>query len=129
MREILFRGKLKSNGKWAYGNLNLKPNEYSIITPDETPLGTYGTVDPNTVGQYTGVTCNNEKVFEGDKLSDGYITYIVRWSPTACSFMAYGIGGDDGTWSLYHLCNRHNRGREVSIVGDIYDVAERVVNI
>ncbi len=65
MREILFRGKL-ANGKWAYGNLDVKKTGVCIITPDDTPIGSYGQVDTETVGQYTGlVDAHRRKIFEG----------------------------------------------------------------
>ena len=68
MREILYRGKLKANGKWSEGNLKI--NKYQgvmIITPDETPIGIYGQIDPDTAGQYTGFEDKKgRKAFEGD---------------------------------------------------------------
>lgn len=67
MREILFRGKHKSCGKWCEGNLHIDKQSVAIITPDNTPLGCYGQVDPATVGQFTGFTDKNgRKAFEGD---------------------------------------------------------------
>lgn len=52
-REIVFRGKSEVSGKWCYGNLCVRKDGAAIITPDKTPLGTYGKVNEDTVGQYT----------------------------------------------------------------------------
>lgn len=72
MREILFRGKRTDNGEWVHGQyaylLNARtedgePIKHMIV--DGTPFGQ--TVDPSTVGQYTGLTDKNgKKIFEGD---------------------------------------------------------------
>lgn len=84
MREYLFRGKMIANGNWSEGNL-LVTRQGCCITPDATVLGSYGAVDPETVGQYTNMLDKNgTKIFEGDICSfcntDGELTnYEVLW--------------------------------------------------
>lgn len=64
MNEILFRGKTKS-GEWVEGNYEYchKPEKHIISNVyTQTTKG----VIPETVGQYTGLTANGKKIFEGD---------------------------------------------------------------
>lgn len=121
MRQIIFRGKRKDNGKWVYGFYALfasnKGLKHGIYTGDENGCVIPYEVDPETVGQFTGLCDKNgKKIFEGDivkclSLEYGYVNKEVYYSESKGKFVLHSCGTD------YEFDEYIN----VEVVGDIYD--------
>lgn len=115
-REILFRGKQLNTGEWFFGNLfdKDKSGRTHISTISRGCLN----IDPETVGQFTGMTDKKgKKLFEGDVYSMGEknILYVVIFDKSQF------IGKQVGNRSLAGL---EYWKSDIEIVGNVYDNPE-----
>lgn len=135
MREIKFRGKSFADYKWHYGDLIQMDNGDTYIHETIQGCRSSHMINPNTVGQYTGLKDKNDKeIYEGDIIkefdSDGD-----PWSLSAVEWGEHlGVG-----WCLKGIksfCEYDKRVYDVDlessvvckseIVGNIYDNPELI---
>lgn len=119
MREMLFRGKPLGNlhGKFIYGSLGVIDIDLCAIyhcfefEDDEMQL-----VDPETVGQYTGLTDKNgKKIFEGD---------IVKYKNSSPCEIAYIDSQFVMMWKNFYRNFERVYDDEIEIIGNIHDNPE-----
>ena len=119
-----FRGKRIDNGNWAYGYYAVHrmmltgEMDYFIVVDEQRPQS----VDPDTVGQYTGLKDRNGKeIYEGDIVT--YRTYarcneqrvgMVSWCEYDCGFSVKRSDNDGLNCFDDHI----SRGCE--IIGNVY---------
>lgn len=134
VHDIEFRGKRTDNGEWVYGNLVRGCNEqyaYIVEFGNKELCRNYVDINPETVGQYTGLKDKNgTKIFDGDIVLVPYVDPIFKcaWDDTSLSeraivryvdgmfYVEYIESGDKFTLSVM-------KGH-MKIVGNIYDNPE-----
>ena len=138
MREILFRGKRTDNGEWVEGSLSteyLKECGCVMISPT---ADTCYKVDPETVGQYTGLKeKNGVRIFEGDIVKTHYanaqksdfIEQVVFHNGKFCAYFSNQLCKQwanlyDGTEHLPQ--DKSVYMDSVEVIGNIYDNGELI---
>lgn len=122
MREILFRGKRTDNGEWVQGYIcryGWIGKEKDYIIPDYASALYTAEIDPETVGQYTGLTdMNGRKIFEGDTVWNSYDEDYgkVEWDNDMAKFII--------TFPTFTVDFANVYGKELEIVGNVYDNPE-----
>ena len=124
-REILFRGKRTDNGEMVYGNLMDSDSIVGRIVDFDgeyfIPEFWYK-VEPETVGQFTGLTDKNgTKIFDGDIVrfyddsEDELTNGVVVCNADFCSFCV-SINGHEDVMLMAHW--------QYEAIGNIYDNKE-----
>ena len=124
MREILFKGKRKDNGKWAHGDLR-QYSETSKGIYDYEIQQTIKGIIPETVGEFAGFTDKNgKKIFEGDILRFDYIGNNLGVNGiSVCEFE----NGKFGVKWGYHeefVCLDGFANTTLEVIGNIHDNPE-----
>ena len=140
MREILFRGKRTDNGEWVYGNLVRGCDEkyvYIVEFGNRELCRNYVNVNPDTVGQYTGLKDKNgTKIFEGDIVkcvdtNNGVsFTAIVSFgNPNReynWGFQLVKMGGDNLNTDILLWVDMEEAGAYIEVISNIYDAAKTI---
>ena len=139
MRDDLFRGKRKDNGKWVIGyyfcmhhNDGRTHIHHFIIPidveiPKDKPIGEIQVeVIPETVGQYTGLTDKKDKrIWKDDycKLTrNGVLAYGVIKRIKGCFFFVE----DTRQWepSMVALYSLEDNNFEIEVISNVHDNPE-----
>lgn len=135
MREILFRGKRVDNGKWIEGSLSTEYyKECGCVMVSPTSDDCFK-VDPETVGQYTGLTDKNGKqIFEGDILGAKHpkqmkaVPCLVKYGEykdedglSDCRYLGFCL---QALGKYCSILTPLSDGIEYEVIGNIYDNPE-----
>lgn len=154
-REIKFRGKRIDNGEWVYGNLFIpdKGVRGIYICPETSfadfypgleddndlkdfegkgiALGHFFEVDPETVGQHTGLKDKNgNEIYEGDILSDTKTIYTVEYNIQQSGFWIIAQKSISNeafvlmTLNSNILGNGYYKREDMEAIGNIYENPE-----
>ncbi|MCM1170200.1 MAG: YopX family protein [Bacteroides sp.] len=124
-REIKFRGRSLS-GEWLYGDLVCRCGDVHVFPEDGVDSIDNYEVDPDTVGQYTGLKDKNgREIYEGDILNnyDEPNPLVVKWDEGGSRFGLFNLD-DDCESDFTSVEVRLGLVVDAEVVGNIHDNPE-----
>lgn len=116
MRKIEFRAKNTKN-EWVYGDYAELATQGDYLTPSIIDAGFVHAVNPESLGQFTGLTDKNGKeIYDGDIVQCGGSKYIVHFSEDRAGWFPFATDDGCGCCS-YDLCNNLNS----YVIGNIHE--------
>lgn len=121
--KIEFRGKSKADGAWHYAYYHGDRHTPIIVNEEETPdtfIQNRIPIDPETVGQYTGLNDKNGvKIFKGD----------IVLNPNGCTVFVGAVEFSEGSWWIANKKNKDaiplfDELNGIDILGNIWDNTE-----
>ena len=138
-REMIFRGKRLDNGEWLHGDLMHDNRDGCYVYPLDS-LGLYveNKVDPDTVGQFTGIYDKaGVKIFEGDIVRKRDLTFglkfdgVVVYNSEIGCFRIHSENNDVTMRMGFEASDVYNDGKctvpvkyEYEVIGNIFDNSE-----
>lgn len=120
MREIKFRGRVPDKG-WLYGDLRHIGNNLIYIVDK---FGHGSSVNPNTVGQYTGLEdADGREIYEGDIVRFKLPPMVLTNEKTAVGVVVYEYGQflviiHSMRFTIFSVIE------DCTVIGNIYDNPE-----
>lgn len=133
-REYKFRGigigtGGSADGSWRYGLLVTDSDKMGIQWKDKNEFSYWQPVDPETIGQYTGLKDKNgREIFEGDVVrfaQYGFGKTFLLTSPVEFDGGMFEVITRDVTDSPQRCALCHiNNSWDVEVIGNIYEYPE-----
>lgn len=121
MREVLYRGKRKDNGKFVWGLplYAVVDGERIIKTIQSNKDCCFYEVIPETVGQYIGLTDKNGvKIFEWDIIKSKFGVFLVRYNSDISSFTLRSVV------NVNYPCLNVGTTKSLEVIGNLSDNPE-----
>ena len=132
-REIKFKGKRVDNKEWVIGSLVMVCDGETlrrypcIVVSYNNDTFDWDEVDPNTVGQFTGLHDKNGKeIYEGDIITGVHPTNpsVINWSKELASFTI-----DSNGWAFSHYFQESCKPENIEVIGNIYENPELIEEV